>query len=264
MDYPEGKSWYTRCLYNRTVDGVIAVSRKISELLAEAGVERERIRLIHSGMDPKPFVVAARARDLYSGRFVVGTAAVLEERKGHRFLLEAARQLKAGGCRPHYRIAGQGSLRNALEQTAVQLDLKEDVEFLGFVTDMPGFLGAVDIVVLPSLFEGLGVSVLEAMAAEKPVIASRVGGAPELVIDGVTGFLVEARDVEGLANAIGKLAGDRALIQEMGRKGKERLEKNFTMERMARENECYYYDLLAGMKTTPMMPMRFTTGDDLA
>ena len=247
MDYPESKGWYTRCLYNRKVDGVIAVSRKIAELLVDAGVEPERIRVIHDGTDPKPFEGAARARELHDERIVVGVAAVLEERKGHRFLLEAARRLKARDCRVNYRIAGEGSRRAALEQTAVRLGMQEEVEFLGFVSDMPGFLSSVDVVVLPSLFEGLGVSVLEAMAAGKAVIASRVGGLPELVVEGTTGFLVKPGDVEGLANAIAKLAVDRIRIREMGQKGRERLNQNFTLERMARENEEYYYNLLDGM-----------------
>jgi glycosyltransferase involved in cell wall biosynthesis len=104
-------------------------------------------------------------------------------------------------------------------------------------------LASVDVVVLPSLFEGLGVSVLEAMAAGKAVIASRVGGLPELVVDAATGLLVEPRDVAGLANAIAKLASDRTLIQSMGESGRERLKKNFTMEQMARKNEDYYYNL---------------------
>ncbi|HEX9271413.1 MAG TPA: glycosyltransferase, partial [Candidatus Binatia bacterium] len=173
-------------------------------------------------------------------------------RKGHRSLLEAARRLKAQGCQISYRLAGEGSLRKSLEEKTIQLGLKEDVEFLGFVSDMPGFLTNVDIVVLPSLFEGLGVSVLEAMAAGKAVIASRVGGLPEIVIDAVTGFLVEPRDVEGLASAISKLAGDRILIRNMGQKGRERLEKKFTMEQMARKNEDYYYDLLEKTGTWPM------------
>jgi hypothetical protein len=85
MDYPESKGWYTRCLYNRKVDGVIAISAKLAELLLEAGVERERIRLIRSGTDPRPFDRAVRTRELYPERMVVGVAAVLEERKGHRF-----------------------------------------------------------------------------------------------------------------------------------------------------------------------------------
>jgi len=252
MDYPESNTWYTRCLYNRKVDGVVAISRKISELLIEAGVESERIRLVHSGIDPRPFETAANARDAHPDRMVVGMAAVLEERKGHRFLLQAARRLKAQGCQIGYRLAGAGSLRKSLEEKTIQLGLKEDVEFLGFVSDIPGFLSNVDIVVLPSLFEGLGVSVLEAMAAGKPVIASRVGGLPEIVIDAATGFLVEPRDVEGLASAISKLAGDIILIRNMGQKGRERLEKNFTIEQMARKNEDYYYDLLEKPGTWPI------------
>jgi glycosyltransferase involved in cell wall biosynthesis len=258
MDYPESKGWYTRCLYNRAVDGVVAVSRKIAELLADAGVEPERIRVIHDGTDPKPFEGVVRARQPHAEPIVVGVAAVLEERKGHRFLLEAARKLKARGCRVIYRIAGEGSLRTELEQTAVRLGLQEEVEFLGFVSDMPGFFSSVDVVVLPSLLEGLGVSVLEAMAAGKAVIASRVGGLPEVVIDGATGFLVAPRDVEGLAHAIAKLAGDRLLLHDMGQNGKERLVKNFTMERMARQNEDYYYELLGRAGASPLRPMRST------
>ena len=257
MDYPESKGWYTRCLYNRKVDGVIAISARIAELLLEAGVERERIRLIRSGTDPGPFDRAVRTRELYPERMVVGVAAVLEERKGHRFLLEAAGRLKARGYRIDYRIAGEGSLKKTLDQTALQLGLEEDVKLLGFVSNMPGFLADVDIVVLPSLFEGLGGSVLEAMAAGKAVIASRVGGLPELVVDGTTGFLVKPGDVEGLANAIAKLAGDRVRIREMGQKGKERLlNQEFTLERMARENEEYYYDLLDGMRPPATAPLR--------
>ena len=244
MDYPEANTWYTRYLYNRKVDGVVAISFKISNLLVEAGVEREKIRLIHSGIDPGPFEAAANLGEVHPERVVIGMAAVLEERKGHRFLLEAARRLKAQGCQVQYCVAGEGSLRRPLQEAATRLGLKHEVQFLGFVSDMPAFLSQVDILVLPSLSEGFGVSVLEAMAAGKAVIASRVGGLAELVSDTVTGLLVAPRDVEGLANAIAKLAGDRTLLQEMGRKGKERLQANFTVEHMAKQNEDYYYGLL--------------------
>lgn len=244
MDYPESNNWYTRCLYNRKVDGVVAISQRIYELLIEAGVKGDGIRLIHSGVDPRPFEAAAQGVGPRSERIVVGTVAVLEERKGHRWLLEAARRLKEQGYQISYRLAGEGSLKKSLEATAQQLGLQEDVQFLGFVSDVPGFLAGVDFVVLPSLFEGLGVSVLEAMAAGKAVIASRAGGLPELVIDATTGFLVEPRDVAGLADAIGKLAHNRNLIRSMGQKARARLEKNFTMEQMAQKNEDYYYCLV--------------------
>jgi glycosyltransferase involved in cell wall biosynthesis len=244
MDYPEAHTCYTRYLYNRKVDGVVAISRKISELLIEAGVKRERIRLIYTGIDPLPFEAAARPREVQTERIVVGMAAVLEERKGHCFLLEAARRLKAQGYQIQYCLAGEGSIRKSLEETATRLGLKDEVHFLGFVSDMPAFLSKVDICILPSLLEGLGVSVLEAMAAGKAVIASRVGGLPELVIDSVTGLLVAPRDVEGLVNAISTLAGDKSLIRAMGDKGRERLKEKFTMEQTARQVEDYYYSLL--------------------
>jgi glycosyltransferase involved in cell wall biosynthesis len=250
MDYPEGGTWYTRYLYNRKVDGVVVISQKIAELLIAAGVEGEKIRLIHSGIEPRAFDIAAVAPDAHPERVIVGTAAVLEERKGHRFLLEAGQRLKAQGCRVKYCLAGTGSLRESLEKTVIQLGLKEDVQFLGFVADMPGFLTNVDIVVLPSLLEGFGVSVLEAMAAGKAVIASRVGGLAELVVDGVTGFLVAPRDVEGLASAIAKLASDRSMMREMGQKGRDRVIANFTMQQMARKNEDYYYRLLENSGNT--------------
>src|SRR5262249_680110 len=117
---------------------------------------------------------------------------------------------------------------------------------------MPGLVAKVAVVVLASFFEGHGVSVLEAMAAGKAVIASRVGGLPELVIDAATGFLVEPRDVAGLASALAKLASDRTLIRSMGQKGRERLEKNFTMEEMALQNEDHYYDLLQSAGNSPI------------
>ena len=186
----------------------------------------------------------ARPREAQTERIVIGMAAVLEERKGHRFLFEAARRLKAQGYQIQYWLAGEGSLRKSLEETATRLGLRDEVRFLGFVSDMPAFLSKIDICILPSLLEGLGVSVLEAMAAGKAVIASRVGGLPELVIDSVTGLLVAPRDIEGLAQAISTLAGDRSLIRAMGEKGRARLNEKFTMEQTARKNEAYYYELL--------------------
>jgi glycosyltransferase involved in cell wall biosynthesis len=171
---------------------------------------------------------------------------ILEERKGHRCLLKAAARLKAKGLRLSYRIAGAGSLRQQLEREAASLGLNDDVEFLGFVHDTPAFLAAIDLFVMPSLFEGLGVAVLEAMAAGKPVIASRVGGLPELVADGETGLLVAPKNVEGLAEAIARLADDESLARAMGKKGAALARANFSLERMAVQNEAYYYELIDG------------------
>lgn len=243
MDYPLRRGRYVDFLYNRRVDGVVAISRKIAELLVQAGVRAERIRLIPSGIDPAPFVMS-ESQGTSRGPAVVGTVAVLEERKGHRILLEAATALKQQGHRVKYRWAGEGSERPALERQLLASGLQGEVEFAGFVGAVPEFLSTIDIFALPSLYEGLGVSVLEAMAAGKPVVATRAGGLPEIVDDGVTGVLVPPGDAEALARALATLVSSPTLAREMGVKGRERVLRGFTMEKMARANEDYYYELL--------------------
>ena len=243
MDYPIRRGWFDRYLYNRCVDGVVAISRPIAELLVEGGVASEKIRMIPSGVDPAPYGnIAPPTGDRVP--LVVGTAAVLEQRKGIKFLLEAATELKRQGRQLHYRIAGDGWERNNLVELARKLGVDDDVEFLGFVADMPSFMASIDIFVLPSLYEGLGVAALEAMAAARPVVASAVGGLKEVVVDGETGLLVPRGDSGSLARALAELAGHKELVHAMGEKGRARLREHFTMERMARANEDFYYDLL--------------------
>ena len=255
MDYPVRRGWYDRYLYNRKVDGVIAISQKIADLLVEGGVRREKIRVIHSGIDPELFASAWGERKR-QGPPVIGTVAVLEERKGHRFLLEAAALLKQEGHRLLYRFAGDGSQREYLKETAIGLGLKEEIAFEGFVSEISNFLSAVDVFVLPSLYEGLGVAVLEAMAAGRPVVATRAGGLPELVEDRVTGFLVPPGDSGGLARAIAQLVSREGLAREMGLSARERVQRHFTVGRMAKKNEDYYYELLGDPKRPALGQMR--------
>ena len=243
MDYPVRRNWYNDCLYNRRVDGVVAISKKIADLLAEGGVRKEKIRVIHSGIDPAPFQ-KAQGVGPKSGLLVIGTVAVLEERKGHRFLLEAAALLKQQGHRLTYRFAGEGTQRDHLRKVALGLGLQEEVVFMGFVSDIPSFLSTMDIFVLPSLYEGLGVAVLEAMAAGKPVVATKVGGLTELVEDQMTGLLVPPEDPSALARSISRLVSQRGLAEEMGGRAWERVQKHFTVEQMAKKNEDYYYEIL--------------------
>lgn len=247
MDYPERRGWHTNLLYNHRLDGVVAISRVIAELLAQAGVNREKIRHIPSGIDLARFNLVDSKKLTFREPLVIGSAAVLEARKGHEFLLEAAALLKADGVNLSYQIAGAGPLRQQLELQAAHLGLQEEVQFLGFVDNISKFLADIDILVMPSLYEGLGVAVLEAMAAGKPVIASRVGGLTESVADGITGILVPPANATALAQAIAKLVHARSLAREMGHQGRERIERHFTLEQMAAANEAYYYELLGAV-----------------
>lgn len=248
MDYPMRRNWYERALYNRKVDGVIAISERIAALLTEGGVAREKIRVIYSGVEVSSFENRSAPGER-TGWPVIGTVAALEERKGHRYLFEAAAELKRRGARLHYRIAGEGPDREKLRALAAALGLQEEIEFAGFVSDVAAFLASIDLFVLPSLFEGLGVAAMEAMAAGKPVIATGVGGLAELVEDRRTGLVVPPGDAHALARAIDELASGGSLRRELGGNGRRRVEERFTMERMARHNEAYYYELLAGPET---------------
>jgi glycosyltransferase involved in cell wall biosynthesis len=241
MDYPERAGWYTDFLYNRRVDGVIAISAAIAVLLRQAGVKENRIRRISSGVDAARFDGLSKNSNEVK---TIGCIGVLEERKGQRFLLEAAATLKSRGFKLKYRFAGDGPLRGELEDQAKRLTIGDDASFLGFVADTAEFLAGVDLVVMPSLFEGLGVAALEAMAAGKPVVATRVGGLAESIIDGDTGIVVPPGDAAALADAIGRLAESPPLAAAMGRRGRERVLSHFTLEQMAFQNETYYYELL--------------------
>jgi glycosyltransferase involved in cell wall biosynthesis len=243
MDYPMRRNWYERCLYNRKVDGVVAISEKIAALLIEGGVQREKIRVIYSGVDIASFENRSESTERKSGP-VVGMLAALEERKGHRFLFEAAAELKRQGRRLHYKIAGDGPEREKLRELAAALGLQEEIEFVGFVSDVAAFLASIDLFVLPSLFEGLGVAALEAMAAGRPVVATEVGGLSELVEDRRTGLVVPPGDAHALARALHELISRESLMRELGENGRRRVAERFTMERMARQNEAYYYELI--------------------
>jgi glycosyltransferase involved in cell wall biosynthesis len=242
MDYPE--SWYTPFLYNRCVDGVVAISRAIGAQLVSAGVDRKKIRCISSGIDPGKFARVSEPGAVSGDTFVVGCLASLEERKGHRYLLEAAALLKARGLKIRYELAGDGPRRGQLEAEVARLGLCDRVRFLGFVGDSAAFFAGVDLLAMPSLYEGLGVAALEAMAAGRAVVATRVGGLAESVLDGDTGLLVPPRDAAGLADAIAEIAKSRSLARTMGSRGRERVRRYFSLESMARQNESYYQELV--------------------
>ena len=243
MDYPEPRNWYSNILYNRRVHGVVAISETIANVLLKAGVDKRRIRVIPSGIDPRT-TAGERPRAGLDGTTIVGCLATLEERKGHRYLLEAAALLKKERLKIRYKIAGDGPLRGRMEEEAARLGLSGDVDFLGFVTNTAEFFDSVDLFAMPSLHEGLGVAVLEAMDARKAVVATRAGGLAESVLHEETGLLVPPADAVALAGAIAKLARSPSLAQSMGERGRERVRQHFSLENMARQNESYYYELL--------------------
>ncbi len=242
MDYRPSGGVYARWLYNRAVDAVIAISDGVRAALVAAGVRPERIRVVPSGIDPARYEAPAdagaalrRAAGAAPSDVVVVVMGGLVVRKGHAVLLAAAERAPAS---LRYVFCGDGTERAALERTAAGLGGR--VHFAGFRGDVAACLAAADVVALPSLHEGLGVAALEAMAASRAVVASRVGGLGEVVEDGVTGMLVSPSDPAALAAALEALAGEPMRRAAMGIAGRARVAARFTAARMAEGTiACY-------------------------
>jgi glycosyltransferase involved in cell wall biosynthesis len=245
MDYVPRGGVYARWLYNRVVDAVIAISEGVRTALLRAGVRADRIRVVPSGIDvtaidaPPGARAAVRAGwHVEADDVLVLVLGALERRKGHAMLLDAARRLASERPALRYVFAGDGSERAALAGAAHELG--DRVVFAGFRQDIGACLAAADVVALPSLHEGLGVAALEAMAAGRPVVASRVGGLAEVVVDGETGLFAEPGEPESLATALATLAKDPGLRARLGEGGRRRVLARYTAARMAEGTiACY-------------------------
>ena len=263
MDYVPNRL-FARWLYGRrAVDGVAAISTGVADALVRAGVARERITVIPSGVDCAHFrpptaderAAARAALGLGEADRAVGAVGVLEPRKGHRFLVEAMAMLDrngAGGGLPRDEvarqaaprivaiIAGDGSLRDPLAAEIQRRGLGEAVRMVGRVGDARTILWALDIFAMPSLSEGLGVALLEAMACGLPAVTSRVGGIVDAVDEGRTGMLVAAEDADALAGALARLSTNAPARVAMGAAARARADEHFSMASMARRTVELY------------------------
>jgi glycosyltransferase involved in cell wall biosynthesis len=145
---------------------------------------------------------------------------------------------------PNFRllIAGDGPCRAELQQLALHLELSSHVEFLGGVHDVPGLLRQARVKVLSSISEGMSLTLLEAMASGLPIVATRVGGTPEVVQDGITGLLVPPRDPRLLASALLRLFRDKELVRQFGHEGRQRAVQHFDVREMVARYEELYLD----------------------
>lgn len=249
MDYPPRRGWWTRRLYNRCVAATVAISEDVRRRLLGAGVRPERVHVIHSGVEPAAGLpgpagrAAARARFAIGDELAVGIVAALEHRKGHDVLLQALARLRAEGVALRCLVCGGGSRRSALESLAQALGIGDVVRFLGEQRQVADVLAALDVFVMPSRHEGLGVAILEAMAMALPVVASAVGGISETVADGRTGLLVPPEDPAALSAAIAALDRDRSRAQGLGAAGRERVIADFSMAAMAQRYERLYEEV---------------------
>jgi glycosyltransferase involved in cell wall biosynthesis len=229
----------------RQVDCFLCASEAIRQMLIGDGVPAARAVTVHEGIDLERVESTPPANlheDLWLPHHapIVGNVAALVAHKGQRHLIEAARLVLPQVPDARFVIAGEGELRPALERQIKDHHLEKHVLLAGFRPDVLSLHKAFDIFVMSSVTEGLGTSLLDAMAAGKPVVATMAGGIPEVVIDGETGFLVPPRDHDAMAGAIVKLLKDDALRHRMGEAGRARVRTIFSAERMVQETLRVY------------------------
>jgi len=247
-----------------SMDRLVAVSRAIVTKLRAEGRDTTPIELIYNGVDLSRYdhqeacCTLPEEYGFAAGTPLVGVVARLEPEKGHPTLLEAWPHVLERAPEARLLIVGEGSRREALEEQARSLDLLGDechgdrcvgtrharpgakVVFTGRRDDVPAVTAALDVAVLPSYREAQGLVILEAMALSRPVVATNVGGIPEMIEDGVTGLLVPPRDAPALAAAITRLLEDHPLADTLARAGHDLVHERFCLERMIAEVGSIY------------------------
>jgi len=227
------RGWMYGYVSRRMVDGIIVNSSAAAgELRERFGVPAGRVHDIGAGIDVDGIGAAEPSEDMrrslgLEGLRVVGCVAKLSRVKNHALFLRAAARVSAGRHDVVFLIVGDGALRGELEELAGWLNLSGRVFFLGERADVPAILKLMDVFVLPSTSEGLPNALMEAMAAGVPVVATNVGGVPELVTNGVTGRLVGPQDEQGMERAIAELLDDPGKASEMGRAGHDRVRRDY-------------------------------------
>jgi glycosyltransferase involved in cell wall biosynthesis len=235
---------------NRQVDCFIAASEAIRQMLVADGVPPDRTITVHEGIDVE-HVVAAPPVNVHEAFWlphhapVVGNVAALVPHKGQRHLIEAAHLVVRDLPDARFIILGEGELRELLERQVREYHLEKHVLLPGFRTDVLGCIKGFDLFALSSVTEGLGTSLLDAMACARPIVATTAGGIPEVVEHGINGLLVAPRDHAAMAQAIVTLLRDEGLRRRMGEAGFKRVGDRFTVERMV-AGTLAVYERVAG------------------
>jgi glycosyltransferase involved in cell wall biosynthesis len=250
------------------MDRVVCVSEGQAVKVRRAGVAPNRVVVIRNAVGRESFQEPdSRYRQEMLGMFplapclLVGAAGRLSPEKGFDQLVEAARVVLKSHLAAGVVLFGEGPMREALTRRVAEYGLGERFVFAGFHGDLEKYLPNLDVFVQPSFTEGLPVAVLEASAAGLPVVATAVGGTPEVVADEITGFLVPAGRPDALAETVGKLLEDAALRQRLGGQGRRRVEESFTFEAQSVRYQRLFADMGITREGTPRPRLRLVAAE---
>jgi glycosyltransferase involved in cell wall biosynthesis len=245
---------------HRQVDCFIAASEAIRKMLLADGVPAHRTVTVHEGIDVS-HIVASPPVNVHEALWLphhaplVGNVAALVPHKGQRYLIEAAHLVVREIPDARFVILGEGDLREHLERLVHEHNLEKHVLLPGFRTDVLGCIKGFDVFAMSSVTEGLGTSLLDAMACKTPIVATRAGGIPEIVEDGVNGVLVPTRDAPALAGAIVKLLNDQPRRDSLREAGFTCVSERFSVERMVAETAAVYRRVLGRKKPADTAPV---------
>ncbi len=238
-------------IFSNHSDRVIAVSHAVKDFLVKwEKISEGKFTVIHNGVNLEEFSIdtdiAEKKRELginLSSK-VVGSVGRLDRQKGHVFFLKAIPKILEDFSDIRFIFVGEGPLRSKLEKMASELRVNQNIIFTGIRPDVADILSILDIFVLPSIFEGFGIVLLEAMAIGKPVVASRVGGIPEIVDHGLTGILIEPANPSAIAGSVVKLLKNPVEAKRIANAGRAEVGRRFTADAMARKIEGVYDEIL--------------------
>jgi glycosyltransferase involved in cell wall biosynthesis len=238
----------------RMTTALVAVSPQVRDDLVALGVAPpEKFAVIRLGVELEQRVSAEegtraetrRVMGVPDGRFLVGWIGRMTSVKQTDDVLAALAALRGRGVDAGLCLVGDGPDRDMVERRAKELGVMRSCLFLGYQEEVAQYYAALDAVILPSRNEGTPVSAIEALAARRPVVATRVGGVPDVVRDGVDGFLVEPGDVDALAERLARLARDPALAARMGEAGRARVVPRYDVDRLIDDVDRLYRSLLS-------------------
>jgi len=237
-------------LWIRFFDRIVAVSNEVKRDMLRYKIPGKKIRVIDNGIAIERFEKLVETKSMknqlgFEEKIrIIGTIGNLGTEKGHIYLLEAAKQILDVVKDLKFLIIGDGRLRKPLEEKSEELGIKKHIIFTGQRKDIPELLMAMDIFVLPSIKEGLPIALLEAMAAKRPVIATRVGAIPKVIENRDIGVLVEPKDIKGLRDAIMNLLNDPGRMNLLARKGFDRVCMDFSSDEMGKNYLKLYNELI--------------------
>lgn len=249
VDFPIKRDPFTRWKYDhRAVRRIVCVSGAIAEILRPALRDPSRLRVVHSGVDLARFGATPDGRlrrqlGVPEGTALVGNVSALAGHKDYPTFVETAARLLARGVRARFVAIGEGPERPRIEALLRERGLEKDVVLAGFRDDVPIVFPELDVLLFPSETEGLGTTVLDAFAAGVPVVATRAGGIPEMVVHGETGLLAEVRDAETLAGHVERVLAEPALRERLVAGGRTRL-REFGVDRTAEKILAVYGEVL--------------------